>query len=89
MTAIHVLPLATADASLEMVGHTESLSPCGVGSVRDHAQSCSRDHRDRGYRGGERFFAPTECDALAVAVRQRHADEIGVVELLDVFYPRL
>ena len=53
MTAIHVLPLATADASLEMVAHAESLSPCGVGCLRDHAQSCSRDHRDRGHRGGE------------------------------------
>ena len=62
MTAIHVLPLATADASLEMVGHTESFSSCGVGCLRDHAQSCPCDHRDRGCRGGERFFAPTECD---------------------------
>ena len=53
MTAIHVLPLATADASLEMVGHTDSFSPCGVGCLRDHAQSCSWDHRDRGHRGGE------------------------------------
>ena len=51
MTPIHVLPLATADASLEMVAHTDSFPPCGVGCLRDHAQSCSWDHRDRGGEG--------------------------------------
>ena len=54
-----------------LVGHTESLSPCGVGCLRDHAQSCSWDHRDRGYRGGARLrrVRPTEGAPVAVAIR--------------------